>query len=193
MELNKRDIRKNIINKRDMVVSEKRQEWDSDIFDSVINSDFYKNAKVIFAFVSFGSEVDTKRFIKQAIKDNKIIGVPKVKSKAEGFVIHEINSLEDLEEGFYGILEPKNSCRILEDDSFDFILMPGVAFDRFGGRIGYGGGFYDRFLSNLKRNVPKIAIAYDLQIIEKIPMSDHDIRIDGIITENETILFSCEF
>lgn len=189
MDLNKKEIRKSIIKNRDLIDANVKQEMDDSIFEKFINSNFYKCADVIFTFVSFASEVDTKKIIEYAIKDKKTVCVPKVISKDEGFIIYKINGLMDLEEGFYGILEPKNTCEIIDYESIDFILMPGVAFDKFGGRIGYGGGFYDRYLSSLKRDIPKIAIAYDLQIVDKIPMTGLDIYIDGLITEKEIIIF----
>lgn len=189
MELSKKDIRKAIIKKRDEIKENVKSEMDSQIFDTFIKSEFYKRASVIFAFVSFASEVDTKRLIQYAINDNKTICVPRVISRAEGFITYKINGLMDLEEGFYGILEPKLSCEIMNNEKIDFILMPGVAFDRIGGRIGYGGGFYDRYLAGLTRNIDKIALAYDMQIIDKIPMEVHDSHIDGIITEREVIIF----
>lgn len=189
MGLTKKEIRKNIIKTRDALDSKDKQNMDRLIFEKFISSDFYKRATVIFAFVSFASEVDTKALIEYALKDNKVICVPRVKSIKEGFDIYRINGLEDLEEGFYGILEPRTSCELINDGDIDFILMPGVAFDRAGGRIGYGGGFYDRYLATLKGTIPKIAIAYSFQIIEKIPMNELDICIDGIITEKETLDF----
>jgi 5-formyltetrahydrofolate cyclo-ligase len=189
MELSKKEIRNKIINNRDMLDLRTRSDMDEVIFNKFINSDYYKKAEVIFAFVSFASEVDTKKIIEYAIKENKTICVPKVKSREEGFEIYKIKGLQDLEAGFYGILEPKVACEIIDYESIDFILMPGVAFDKYGGRIGYGGGFYDRYLSKLKKDIPKIAISYELQIIDKIPMALHDIPIDGIITEKEILTF----
>jgi 5-formyltetrahydrofolate cyclo-ligase len=189
MTLSKKEIRNGIIKNRDMLDQVAKMDMDNEIFDKFVKSDFYKKAKVIFAFVSFGSEVDTKKIIEYSIKDNKIICVPRVKSMEEGFDIYRIRSLEDLEPGFYGILEPKASCERIDYESIDFILMPGVAFDRAGGRIGYGGGFYDRYLSKLNKAIPQIAIAYSLQIVDEIPMDLHDMSIGGIITEQEIIYF----
>lgn len=190
MKLNKKEIRKSIIDKRDLINLNTKNEMDNKIFLKLINSEYYKKSKVIFAFVSFGSEVDTKKFIEYAINDNKTICVPKVKSREIGMELFIIKGLQDLLPGFYGILEPVETCSMMDNDSIDFILMPGVAFDRDGGRIGYGGGFYDRFLSKLAKKIDKIAIAYEFQIIDNIPMTKLDISIDRIITENEIITFT---
>jgi 5-formyltetrahydrofolate cyclo-ligase len=209
MSLEKKQIRKSIMQLRDKISTEEKQRYDKAIFQNIIDNEYYKAASTIFIFVSYLSEVDTKSVIIQAIADNKTICVPKVKSKEEGIELFKINGLNDLEEGFHGILEPKSNCEKLHgvsvsvsddegndvDDAnnegnIDLIIMPGVAFDMTGGRIGYGGGFYDKFISKLKKDVKKIAIAYELQIIENIPMKNHDVRIDGIITEKQTTIFN---
>jgi len=184
---NKKDIRKFILEQREKIDDNIRSEWDKNIFDLFINSELYKKAKVIFVFVSFKSEVNTHQIIETALKDSKTIYVPKIQLKEKGMEIFEINSLEQLKLGYFNILEPQEGCLSAPMDSIDLILMPGVAFDRRGGRVGYGKGFYDRFLRNMIKTVNKIALAYDLQILDKVPMDEFDVRIDGIITNKEII------
>ena len=212
MDLEKKQIRKSIMQLRDKISKEEKQCFDEAIFNHIINSEYYKNATMIFIFVSYLSEVDTKPVIMKALADNKIVCVPKIRSKEAGMELYVIKGLMDLAEGFHGILEPKSYCKKVnmndgsegtapngdgdgegenyyDGNKLDLIIMPGVAFSMEGGRIGYGGGFYDRFIFNLKRDVKKIAIAYELQIIENIPMDRHDAKIDGIITEKQTTIF----
>jgi 5-formyltetrahydrofolate cyclo-ligase len=184
----KTDIRRFILEQREKVNHHTREEWDKSVFLKLINSEFYKKASVIFAFVSFRSEVDTHRIIARALEDSKIVCVPKINSKEKGIEIFKINSLEELDSGYFGVLEPKEGCPVVEPDDVDLILMPGVAFDRQGGRVGYGKGFYDRFLRNMNKKVDKIALAYDFQILDKVPMDEFDVPIDGIIT-NEQIIY----
>ena len=140
-----------------------------------------------FTFVSFGGEVNTHQIINRAISDGKIICVPKIQSKITGIEIFKINSLAELKSGYYGILEPLEKCPKVDSKNIDLIIMPGVAFDRQGGRIGYGAGFYDRFLSEMNRKVNKIALAYNLQVLDEVPVTELDVLIDGIITEEEII------
>jgi 5-formyltetrahydrofolate cyclo-ligase len=185
----KKEIRKSILENREAVDSETRKQWDRYIFNSLTGSDFYKKAKYIFAFVSFRSEVDTHNIILQALKDNKTICVPKIRSKEKGMELYIINSLEDLKSGYFGILEPVEGCEEADIDKIDLILMPGAAFDRAGGRVGYGAGFYDRFISKLGRHADKIALAYHIQLMDSVPMDETDERIDGIITNEEFIIF----
>lgn len=187
--MDKKEIRKMILNKRDNIEIEERILKDKKIFDSFVKSEYYKSAKVIFSFVSFGSEVNTKNIIVQAIKDHKTVCVPKVISKAEGIKTYRIEGLNELEEGYYHILEPKTHCIEIDKRTIDLIIIPGVSFDRNGGRIGYGGGFYDRFLYDIEGAVLKIALAYELQVLQDIPMLQHDIRIDALITEREINMF----
>ena len=189
MNATKQDIRKEILKKRSEISLETRLQWNEEIYNKLIISDFYKTSATIFSFVSFKDEVDTHKFIMQALKDGKTICVPKVASKKEGMKTYKINSFEDLKEGYFGILEPKINCSEIYSHEIDFILMPGVAFDNCGGRVGYGAGFYDRFLSNMKKDVPKIAIAYDFQFIDKVPTDELDVQIDGIITNSQIKIF----
>jgi 5-formyltetrahydrofolate cyclo-ligase len=183
----KKLIRKRIIELRDSMNLELKEEMDREIFNRLVSNDIFKKANIIFSFVSFGSEVDTRRFIEYALSVGKTICVPKVISMKEGMEIRELKEFGQLKTGFYGVQEPNDTCRIMDREEIDLILMPGVAFDRYGGRIGYGGGFYDRFLTNLTKKVDKIAVAYEIQIVNRIKTSEHDVNVDMIITEKEII------
>lgn len=178
----KKILRKDMMNLRDSLVEDEKQKYDSIIYEKVINHKRFKEAENIFLFVSYKSEINTKGIIRNALENNKNVFVPKVNGKVMD--LYKINSLDDLEIGFMGILEPKKDCEKFDDHDLHFILMPGLAFDNEGGRIGYGGGYYDKFLSSLDDHskIPKVAIAYDFQIISKIPMTKLDIRVDEIIT-----------
>jgi len=186
--LSKRNIRKCILNKRQLCDSETNMKWNNSIFTKLVNSEFYKKASVIFIFVSFGGEVDTHQIITRAISDGKIICVPRIQSKATGIEVFKINGLAELKPGYYDILEPLEKCPEVDSENIDLIIMPGVAFDRLGGRVGYGAGFYDIFLNKMNRKVDKIALAYQFQVLDEVPMNELDATIDGIITEAEIIL-----
>lgn len=184
----KKDIRMQILQHRELLDLNTRRQWDEVIFNKLINSEVYKKANTIFAFVSFKSEVDTHKIIKYAIEDKKTICVPRIESKQKGMEIFKIDGFEQLKKGYFGILEPLESCPAIDSKELDLILIPGVAFDRQGGRVGYGAAFYDRFLSSLNKKVHKIALAYQIQVLNNIPMDEHDVRIDGVITEEEIII-----
>lgn len=184
----KKNIRNQILQHRESLDLYTRSQWDESIYNKLINSEAYKRANTIFAFVSFKSEVDTHKIIRYALEDGKTICVPRIESKQKGLEIFKIEDFEQLKKGYFGILEPVESCPEADSKELDLILMPGVAFDRQGGRLGYGAAFYDRFLSKLDKKVDKIALAYHFQILDNIPMDEHDVRIDGVITEEEIIL-----
>lgn len=182
MNLTKKDFRNLVYTKRSELDKDIKSDWDIIILKKLLHNEFYKKADVIFTYVSFGGEVDTINFIKKALSDGKTICVPRVISKKEGMETYKITSLNDLEKGFYGILEPKNHCQLIKPSDIDLIIVPGAAFDKSNGRIGYGGGFYDRYLKRVKAGTKKIALAYTFQVFESIPTDEYDEKVDFIIT-----------
>lgn len=180
---NKSTIREAIKIKRQSVSTELRGIWNSEIIKKLLSSETYQKASVIFIFVSMGEEVDTHKLIKIALEQGKRVCVPKVISRAEGMAAVEISGFEDLDKGILGILEPMSLDRKVKPEEINCIFLPGLAFDKQGGRIGYGGGYYDRFLQLVPGTVKRIALAYDFQVLEYIPMSSWDQRVHGIITE----------
>ena len=149
---------------------------------------FVKN---VLIYVSTKGEVDTLGLIEEFFKLGKIVYVPKVIDIKTGLMrFYKISSLEDLEPGCMNILEPKKSLEILDesliDDSF-VIVMPGLAFDKKGHRLGYGGGFYDRFNARVYSGLLKLALSFDFQLIDELIANEFDIDVDKVITENEII------
>jgi 5-formyltetrahydrofolate cyclo-ligase len=179
--VDKKELRKIILEKRDNIALNERIKYDKDIFNSLINSPLYIKSKLIFVFVSYKSEVNTHEIIKHALSQGKRVCVPKVLSKSEGMHAIEIRKFDDLKSGKYGILEPETFENKINEEEIDLALIPGVAFDKSGGRMGYGAGFYDRFLVKLKKDTHKIALAYGVQIVDYIPMNEWDVKVDGII------------
>lgn len=194
----KQELRKTILQKRNMLSLMERQTKSQTIAKKIIESIEYQEAEKLLLFVSHGSEVDTEEIMAHALECGKSVYVPKVQGNKMEF--YQINGREDLCEGYRGILEPrvcKNLFVLEERDLKICILMPGAVFDAKGGRIGYGGGFYDKFLQELELEIKqkkkgikilsKIAIAYECQIVEcgQIPKEEHDIAPDCIMTEKE--------
>lgn len=166
---------------------EKKAEKDSAIKGNLLKLEEYKKAGSILFFASFRSEVNTIPMIESALAQGKAVLLPKVNRKTKKLDIFEIKSIQELEKGFMGIPEPAE-LRPKKPGNADIILFPGAAFDLAGGRLGYGGGYYDKMLSS--RNGKKahlIALAYELQIEEKIPIEPHDIRVEKIVTEKRVI------
>ncbi|WP_050607061.1 5-formyltetrahydrofolate cyclo-ligase [Clostridium niameyense] len=180
----KKALRKKMKGKRAFLNELDKLNKDNIIKDKFLSSDFYKNSIGIFIYVSLQKEVDTHSIIKQALKDEKRVFVPKVISLNQGMVAVEIKDFSCLKQcGTYKILEPVDFNKKINKEDIDLAVVPGIAFDRKGGRLGYGGGFYDRFFVGLNKNVPKIALAYDFQIVDDVPKNNHDICVHKIITD----------
>lgn len=187
----KKILRKEILEKRNNIDLVKKEEMDKKILNQFYESKYYKQAEKIFIYISYDSEINTKVIINKALKDNKKIYVPRTEFKTRHMDAVGITSLDNLIESKYGILEPSIEELYIDPSELDLIVVPGVAFDRNGGRMGYGAGFYDRYFKKInKQNINKIvklALAYELQMLDKVPMNTQDVPVDFIITENEFI------
>lgn len=187
----KKALRKEILTKRKKIERTEKEKMDKRISDRFYISKFYKEATNIFIYISYDSEIETKVIIDKALKDNKKIYVPRTEFETKIMDAVEIESLDNLVESSYGILEPSNNEPRIDPNELDLIVVPGVAFDRNGGRMGYGAGFYDRYFKKITKGnierITKLALAYDFQVLDKIPMNEQDVPVDFIITEKEFI------
>jgi 5-formyltetrahydrofolate cyclo-ligase len=147
----------------------------------------YQAAKTVMFYVDVRDEVRTRQALPQALETGKRIVVPYcVDGELELFWLE---SMDELELGMYRILEPKNELRSvaskrLQPEDLDLIMVPGVAFDRTGGRTGHGKGYYDKLLEHARLDTPLIALAFECQMFEAIPMDEHDVFMDKIVTED---------
>lgn len=143
--------------------------------------DAYKNAQTVAAYYSIGSEVKTQGIIQEILSEGKTLALPRV--VGDSLVFCSVKEFDELEKGEFGIMEPKQNCPPVEN--FDVILMPAVAMTRTGQRLGYGKGFYDRFLKG--KNMTTIALTYASLLVRNIPRSNGDIPIQWVVTEDEVI------
>lgn len=146
--------------------------------------DHYKDSSRILAYYPFRSEINTKIIINDALSQGKEIALPRVsKDHLDLYYIQDLD--HDLEPGCYDIMEPvPKRCRRAKADTIDLVIVPGIGFDRDHNRLGYGGGFYDRLLMDIPEIVPRIALAFDIQVVDRIPVSGHDLKVDILITES---------
>lgn len=181
---NLKEIKKRLRNKhlmlRDSIPLKIREEKSQKIIDKIINSEYFKKSKSIFIFISFGSEVMTHDFIKFSIKNGKDIYVPYIDVENDTMKISKIDSFNDLEIGKYQILEPKIK-KEYNKNLIDLCITPGVIFDKFGYRIGYGKGYYDRFFSNKNIKFTKIGICFRENYVDKLPHSKNDVPVNFVI------------
>ncbi|MBL7056028.1 5-formyltetrahydrofolate cyclo-ligase [Candidatus Woesearchaeota archaeon] len=184
----KEKIRKEILAKRDSLSEEEKLEKNTKIKNALYSLEEFRKAKSIMFYVSFNNEVDTREIIKELLekKEKKVI-VPYVLEGNKMLQVSKINDFNNLEPGTKGILEPKKEIvEGFDTESIDLVIVPGTAFDRKGNRIGFGYGYYDIFLEG--SNAKKIALAYDVQLVENIETEDHDVPVEVVITDKEVIL-----
>jgi len=172
-------LRKVLLEKRDSTSYDLVKITSNQIHKNLKKIEEFKNAKSIGSYYPIGSEVLTQDIMQEAISLGKEMSLPKV--IGENLVFRKINDLNSLEKGNFDIMEPKDDCPTSE--KLEVVLVPTVGISRNGVRLGYGYGYYDRFLA--KKDVVKIALTYSKQIIKSIPSSENDVKIDWIVSEDE--------
>lgn len=141
----------------------------------------------LFAYASYGGEVDTTKFLEKCFAKNISAALPKVSENGVDMEFYDIHGFSDLESGYHGILEPVQGLKKADTEGKNCVMIvPGVGFDRRGNRIGYGKGFYDRYLGRF-RDIQKIGVAFSFQIFDEIVCEQFDEKMDLIITEKENI------
>ena len=184
----KRALRHATRNKRDAVCTDERRQMSQSIQDKLFEQDEYKNSQAILFYAAFGSEVPTLMMMESSLCKGKTIILPITEMQSNSLVLRKINDLSCLEPNKFGIPEPViASTAEFNIHDIDLVVVPGIVFDEQGWRIGYGGGYYDRFLKNLDSTVPWISVAFELQVVPKIPSESHDLPVDKIITEKRVI------
>lgn len=152
------------------------------IRNSLFTLDCVKNAETVCTFLSAFKEPDTIGIVKQLWEKKCRVIVPISDTETNTLSLSYIDSMDDLKKGAYGILEP-SVVKTADEKDIDVILVPGLAFDRHGGRMGFGKGYYDRLLET--SSTVKIGLCYDFQLFDTIPTESHDVPMDFIITEKE--------
>lgn len=181
-------IRKETLQKRDAIDSAARKAKDLLIKDRLFSLPEIHKAGIIFFFASFRSEVSTFPMMEEAYRLGKRIVLPRVDRKIKGLALYEVKGLSELSPGCMDIPEPNvPEERRMDINGVDVIIMPGVAFDQNGNRIGYGAGFYDKLLSGLKKQTPLIAITYEEQVLDSVPSEPHDIKVHKIVTDKRAL------
>ena len=187
--VNKKELRKEILKRREALTKEDYREKSDCITKRVITYDAFLDANVILLFASFRNEVDTTEILESAIGSGKKVYYPKVLGKEMEF--YRVESEADFEEGRWGIREPKaeeNKRFVPKQEDKICVIMPGAVFDRAGNRIGYGGGYYDKFLKRIENvDACKIGIGFECQVVEmeeNFPKEEHDVTLDMLVTED---------
>ena len=166
-------------------LTEEEREYFSDILSGkFLALEDYRKADTLYVYLSANQEVRTDKIIRQAWADGKRVAAPQVRGREMDFCL--IDSLESMTTGAYGIPEPGSEAVPVCDDNA-LVLMPGLAFDRNGRRLGYGGGYYDRYLSRHPGH-RLVALCYDFQVLDSIPVTESDIPVDLLIPVSGEII-----
>ncbi len=152
----------------------------------------YQSAKTVMWYVDAGSEVRTRHTLPEALTHGKRVVVPWCVVETNTLELFLLEDMSELVEGAYKILEPKDELRrlpekVVRPEDLDLVMVPGTAFDPRGGRMGQGKGYYDRLLAGARPDAPLVALAFDCQVFDEIPVASHDVFMDQVLTETRAI------
>ncbi|MCI5209055.1 MAG: 5-formyltetrahydrofolate cyclo-ligase [Candidatus Electrothrix sp. ATG2] len=182
-------LRKKRLAERDLLDAAQRRHKSEQIQDRLLKQPIIRNATHLFLYVHFRSEVETLALIEHYLAAGKTVSVPVTLTKESRLLAVQITDpASQLTPGYFGIPEPTaeqiDQTRI-DPANIDVVCLPGSVFDPLGGRLGYGGGYYDRFLTQEAPQARRIGLAYAVQMVEQVPMEAHDQYMDMIITEQQ--------
>jgi len=185
----KRLVRESVLRERDAMPPELRAAASERIAESLARRPDFAAAGVVLLTLPYASEWDTRLLFSVARARGKTVAVPRVNLAQRMLEIYAVADLAaDVAPGYRGIPEPHTGSTPVALESIDWVLVPGVAFDASGQRVGYGGGYYDRLLPMLPAAAPRIAGAFELQVLERVPSAPHDLALDAIVTETRVIV-----
>ena len=185
----KNAIRQDIIQKRGELGDLEKNEKSLAISKRLFGMDEFKKSKTVFCFLSTFFEVQTEKIIRESLRLGKQVLVPLLDPEGKNLQASRIPSMDiDFMIGKYGIKQPTLKLRdMVSFSNIDFVVVPGLAFDNIGNRIGYGSGFYDKFFKKISSGVTRVAVSYDFQLLNLVPHSDLDEPVHFLITETQAL------
>ncbi len=175
--MDKATLRRQIRDRKRAMTEEEIVSRSEKLGELFAKSQIYKNAKTIYGYLPYNQEVRTIPMLERALQEGKRVAVPKVYGNTMRFIY--IEDMTQVEKGYAGIPEPIGDSPVAEDKNA-LVLMPGLAFTKKGDRMGYGGGFYDRFLAE-EPDHPTLALCYEFQVVENLPTEEYDIPVDTVL------------
>ncbi len=174
---------------RDALDPDSRRRWSELVGQRLFALEEFSRSSMVLFYFSFRSEVDTRQLIEQAMAQGRTVCLPRSLVTEKELEVYQVDDLESqVAAGAYGIQEPvPGRARLVDPSSLELVLVPGSAFDLRCGRLGYGGGYYDRFLSTRASQALRVGLAYSVQVVERLPLLPHDQPLDLLITEKEVI------
>jgi 5-formyltetrahydrofolate cyclo-ligase len=182
-------LRRNFLKLRDALTPEDRQSRDALIRERFLSWDGFKRSATVFFYCSKGSEVDTRILIEEALARGKRVVLPQTLEN-KGLIARQIRDLaEDCRPGAFGIWEPKLSMPAVGESEIDLFVIPGAAFDLSGARLGWGKGYFDQYLAGIGQPSMKAALAYEVQVCPALPVQEHDVCMNVLMTEKRVVTF----
>jgi 5-formyltetrahydrofolate cyclo-ligase len=184
----KRSLRKRVLAARDSLSPEFRAAASAAIGTALAARDDFAAASTVLLTLPFGSEWDSMALLLAALERGKAVVLPRVNATARTLELCRLTEpSRDVLPGYRGIREPQSHCALIAADAIDWVLVPGVAFDTAGHRLGYGGGYYDRLLPQLRSDAARIAGGYEMQLVDRVPAAPHDVPVQALATETRTL------
>ncbi|MCC7327049.1 MAG: 5-formyltetrahydrofolate cyclo-ligase [Burkholderiales bacterium] len=185
----KRAMRTRIVAARDALARQARETATAAIAARVADLPSFRHARCALLTLPFRSEWDTTALFAAALAEGKTIAMPRVDTVSRMLDLHTVHDIaRDTAPGYRGIPEPNPRLPRVAVGDVEWVLVPGVAFDLQGRRLGYGGGFYDRLLAMVRKGVPRVAGAFDVQVVDAVPAAPHDLAVDVIATESRILI-----
>jgi len=186
----KLSLRRQVLARRDALAAEVRASASAAISARILALAEFASAQFVLLTFPFGSEWDTRALVRAALAAGRTVAVPRVDARARMLRLHAVaDPGREVVAGYRGVPEPLPDCPEVRNEAIDFVVVPGVAFDPHGRRLGYGGGYYDRLLPLLSPRSARVAGAFELQLVDRVPAAPHDIAVDTIVTESRTVVF----
>ena len=183
----KKQLRTELRKKRALL--ENKELMSGEIAVRFLESELYKNSGTVLLYFSVGSEVSTGEIFKKALSDGKKVAFPVCENGEGAMSFYFVRSEEELEEGMYSIPSPKKECEKFISEKNALCIVPGLSFDKKGYRLGYGKGYYDRFLSSFEGL--SVGLCYESMLCEELPTDDFDKNVDCLITDKKIYNFNC--
>jgi len=184
----KRGLRERILAARDALDQDARAEESRAIAQRIAALPSFRGAGVMLLTLPFRSEWDARALVREALARDATVALPRVNPATRMIELHRVRDLRsEVATGYRGIPEPLASLPRVDPGAIDWILVPGVAFDMIGRRVGYGGGYYDRLLPLLSPQTPRIAGAFEIQIVDVVPAAPHDLTVTAIATASRLV------
>jgi 5-formyltetrahydrofolate cyclo-ligase len=186
----KSELRREYTQMREAMDQSEVERLSEKIIDTILKLPVFKRAETVMVYLNFKNEVDSLRMIEESYKAGKKVVIPYCEKETMEIIPSELNDIEtEIVKGKNGYLQTKKDCvKPVPIEDIDLIVVPGIAFDKRCYRLGFGAGYYDRFLRKLNFEKPTIGLCYDFQIIHSIPIEGHDMPLDFVITEERILV-----